>query len=192
MQVLKDEIRDRIEESARLLFLKNGFEGVSMREIAKHAGESKSDLYNYFSSKEEIFDSLVKMFYGQLEGFLDIFLGHEFDEEFGSEAFINLLSENVYKYLLGGKEDLFLVMNCSKGTKYENAKEKVAGKLSDHFRKDVLHPVDSEDYYIMNVIATNLIDGVLNISLNRKDEKTIMEDLKLLMKYHVKGMSSIL
>ena len=55
MQVLKGEIRDRIEEAARLLFLKNTYEGVSMREIAKHSGESKNNLYNYFSSKEEIF-----------------------------------------------------------------------------------------------------------------------------------------
>ena len=192
MQILKDEIRGRIMESARLLFLKNGYEGVSMREIAKHAGESKSNLYNYFSSKEEIFESLVKNIFSQLEGFQDIFFGHEFNEEFGSEAFISLLSVSVYKYLLSGKEDLLLVMNCSKGTKFENAKEKVAGRLSDHFRKDITHPVDSKDYYIMNVLAVNLIEGVLNISLNRKDEKTIMEDLKLLMKYHVNGMRSIL
>lgn len=192
MQILKDEIRNRIEESARLLFLKKGFEGVSMREIAKYAGESKSNLYNYFSSKEEIFESMVKMFYSQLEGFLDIFIGHEFNEEFGSEAFINLLSESVYKYLLSGKEDLLLIMNCSKGTKYEKVKEEVTGRLADHFKKEVLKPEDSDDFYIMNVLAANLIEGVLNISLNRKDEKIIMEDLKLLMKYHVNGMRSIL
>lgn len=59
MQVLKDEIQEKILQSSLELFLQHGFEKTSIEKIAKQAYISKSNLYNYFKSKDEIFEKLT-------------------------------------------------------------------------------------------------------------------------------------
>lgn len=51
--------RAGILETANLLFLKNGVAGTTMDEIAKTAEYSKTTLYAYFKSKEDIFNHLI-------------------------------------------------------------------------------------------------------------------------------------
>lgn len=48
--------RDRVAKVAKELFLKNGIENTKIDDVAKMAGMSKSTLYVYFKSKEEIQD----------------------------------------------------------------------------------------------------------------------------------------
>ena len=57
----KVEIRKQeIVEAALELFRKNGYENVSLNSIAAQAGFAKSNVYRYFSSREEIFLILFK------------------------------------------------------------------------------------------------------------------------------------
>ena len=58
MQVLKDEIQEKILQSSLELFLQHGFEKTSIEKIAKQAHISKSNLYNYFKSK---FDGIINV-----------------------------------------------------------------------------------------------------------------------------------
>ncbi len=48
------EMRDRIRNVALALFNKRGFDEVSMASIAREAGCSVGNIYNYFKSKEEL------------------------------------------------------------------------------------------------------------------------------------------
>jgi AcrR family transcriptional regulator len=54
-----EEKKGRIEAAAKLLFIKQGFHGTSMREIAARAGVSLGNLYNYYRTKEELFESII-------------------------------------------------------------------------------------------------------------------------------------
>ena len=47
--------REIIIEKAMSLFFENGYEGVSMQDIAWEVGITKGSLYHHFSGKEEIF-----------------------------------------------------------------------------------------------------------------------------------------
>lgn len=60
MQTPKEEIRNSLLESAGKLFLRKGFLKTSMREIARDAGVGLANIYNYFSSKDEIFRTVVQ------------------------------------------------------------------------------------------------------------------------------------
>lgn len=51
--------RSQVIEAAKVLFLEKGVEATTMDEIAKGAGYSKSTVYVYFASKEEIYDHIV-------------------------------------------------------------------------------------------------------------------------------------
>lgn len=57
---LDREKRDRIINAAMREFSANGFKKASTNEIAKNAGISKSLLFYYFSSKQELFEFLFR------------------------------------------------------------------------------------------------------------------------------------
>lgn len=52
----KNVKRNEMLDSARILFKENGFHKTKMEDIALRAGVGKGTLYEYFSSKQEIFD----------------------------------------------------------------------------------------------------------------------------------------
>lgn len=54
----KNERKDAIHIAAYDLFKEQGYEKVSFNNIAKQAGFTKSNMYRYFSSKEDIFLSV--------------------------------------------------------------------------------------------------------------------------------------
>lgn len=118
MQKLKNSIRINIQASAKYLFLENGYEKTSMKKIAAHAGFSKSNLYNYFKSKEHLYDILTHAIRNNSSNMLSIFNNHEFDAPFGSENFFHLLSSEIYNYLLSYRDDFLLIMNSSATTAY--------------------------------------------------------------------------
>ncbi len=68
----KDIKRNEILDSARMLFKENGFHKTKMEDIALRAGVGKGTLYEYFKSKQEIFDETcvdyVKSIYEFVEG----------------------------------------------------------------------------------------------------------------------------
>lgn len=60
MRVKTEERRQTIVETAKQLFFQQGYEATSMATIAKHVGGSKATLYNYFSSKEDVFEAVME------------------------------------------------------------------------------------------------------------------------------------
>ncbi len=51
--------RLQIEDAAIELFMKNGYHGTSMRQIAEQAGLALGGIYNHFKSKDEIFEAII-------------------------------------------------------------------------------------------------------------------------------------
>lgn len=60
MQIPKEEIEQRILSIAQREFANKGFLQTSLRTIAGKAGISTSNIYRYFSSKDDLFISVVK------------------------------------------------------------------------------------------------------------------------------------
>jgi AcrR family transcriptional regulator len=61
MQVLKDEVRTRIQQSALKVFAERGFEGATMAQIASAADIATANLYRYYPGKQELFDAVVPL-----------------------------------------------------------------------------------------------------------------------------------
>ena len=55
----------QIMDGARTVFLSAGFDGASMNDIARAAGVSKGTLYAYFTSKDELFEAIIRAEYAQ-------------------------------------------------------------------------------------------------------------------------------
>jgi AcrR family transcriptional regulator len=57
----------KIEDAALRVFTRLGFHGTSVRDIAKESGVSIGNLYNYYRTKEEIFESIIARYETHME-----------------------------------------------------------------------------------------------------------------------------
>ncbi len=58
-QVLKREVRDRIEIAALQAFAERGYVAATMTDIARRAGVVPANVYRYYKSKEALFDAVA-------------------------------------------------------------------------------------------------------------------------------------
>jgi AcrR family transcriptional regulator len=66
----RDEIREKILDAARDLFVECGFDGVTMRKVAERIEYSPTTIYLHFADKETLFRELCRADFAQLsEGF---------------------------------------------------------------------------------------------------------------------------
>ena len=77
-QTLKDEVKERIVESAKREFLTNGYEKSSVRSIAIRSHMTVGNLYRYFNSKEDLLRYIVSDTYGQLNEVVSKITNNEF------------------------------------------------------------------------------------------------------------------
>ncbi|WP_414058446.1 TetR/AcrR family transcriptional regulator [Rouxiella chamberiensis] len=62
MRTLTEARRQAIIDTATELFQEMGYERTSMNEVARRMGGSKATLYNYFASKEALFEKVVRTY----------------------------------------------------------------------------------------------------------------------------------
>ena len=60
IQVKKEEVKESIQLAAKSVFLEQGYQKATLRGIAEAAGVTKGNIYIYFKSKDELFNSLVE------------------------------------------------------------------------------------------------------------------------------------
>ncbi len=63
----KEAKRRKIQEAALHVFANKGLAEAKVAEIAKEAGIGKGTIYEYYRSKEEIFDSVIQFFMESIE-----------------------------------------------------------------------------------------------------------------------------
>ncbi|MCK5736052.1 MAG: TetR/AcrR family transcriptional regulator [Spirochaetaceae bacterium] len=171
MQVLKDEVRQRIIKSARREFKKRGFEKASMRSIASSANMTVGNLYRYYKNKEDLYGAIIGNLFDEIKT-----LKSHMPEE--PEARLNYLLEGFKELQKDHRSEWLTLFGGSVGTKYQKVADDLHGILRDTL-KDVLKknnrrpeiavPVASAIIYGLNTIlrsekgkTDNLADDFLN------------------------------
>ncbi len=106
MRAKSEKRREIILKAATKLFLKYGYERMSMTELHQHIGYSKATLYNYFASKQELFvesmGNLAKQHTEELQQISSTFTDENIDiwltlERFGFSLVKMHLRSNIVK-----------------------------------------------------------------------------------------------
>jgi AcrR family transcriptional regulator len=150
MQVLKPEIRQKILNVSEKIFFEKSFQEASTREIAKKSGISVSNLYKYFKNKESLFYEVTSIFYNSFKNGLNNFFKHR-DENFNRNR-VELISEKLGEIIKKDRIKFVIVMEKSKGTKYEN----FMNELIDIFEKHLVNGINKEklnNSFILHIIA---------------------------------------
>ncbi len=84
-------LREQILSSAALLFIEQGYHGLSMRQIAESVGVTKAALYYHFKDKEALFLAILEEYLEKLEALI---VAIQEDENSYTEK-INLLVKRI-------------------------------------------------------------------------------------------------
>lgn len=123
MQISKEHIRKNILQTAQSLFYTKGYAKVPMREIASKSHVSLSNIYNYYDSKEKIFQEIVQPAIDDFNRILDEHHGRsgtDIMEMFSDDYLQNLIKE--YLSLNKHRDRLFLLLFRAQGTSLEKFK----------------------------------------------------------------------
>jgi AcrR family transcriptional regulator len=89
--------RERLLESAKILFSQKGYYATSVEDIVESAGFSKGTFYFYFKSKEELFKSLVEEMHLNIVKRLESFLERDLPLEDALIEYAKVFLEDIYQ-----------------------------------------------------------------------------------------------
>jgi len=140
MQVKKEEMRNALILSAHQAFLEKGFEKASLRQIVKGAGTTIGNFYNYFDSKEMLFEAIVLTDYELL---LHLIRSHEGKgDDLGLDFLWHEPNPAIWRKVLGKAivemlpefdRGIVLIFNASEGTRFEGVKQMLVDYMKQHF-----------------------------------------------------------
>lgn len=191
MQVLKDEIQEGILRASQTLFLQYGYEKTTIEKIARQAKISKSNLYHYFKSKDEIFDRLTDTAAHEFRKVIEYFASNQFEPSFNAPGFAEMMADELFRFVSENREGLLLLVFCAQGTKYETLKNELIDRIANKFKEDyrIYFP---EDDNIAWIITQNLFDGITNLTMRSHADERLRQDLLRFIRYHSKGFAALI
>src|SRR5262245_22484118 len=135
-----EEKKHVIESAAKSLFIRQGFHATSMRDIAREAKVSLGNLYNYYTTKEDLFGSIISH-YVRVINRRQREMFHQSDSPLEPE---NLLAfAHAVKDLVNGHRDFWLLMyidvlefqNQHFRRLFEGLTEHMRRRFHEHFEK---------------------------------------------------------
>ena len=197
MQILKDDVKNNIIEAAVKEFYLLGYEKASMRTIAKAAGISVSNTYNYYKSKEQLFESIIEPVFQQVKAILKSSL-EKSTGQISQGDNVSAVIDDIAGMLLQmddrQRQLLIILVEKSGGTRYEKSREEMVNLLRMHFAEVVRKSsqatqIEESQGYILQIIAANYVDGLLKILTDYRSREWAEENLKTLLTYHLNGIS---
>jgi AcrR family transcriptional regulator len=126
------EKRSVIATAAKDLFIKQGFHATSMRDISRRAEVSLGNLYNYFETKEAIFESIINGYLTVIDAKLKKILD-EIDEPLEPESLRHL--GQMAGELVNEHSDFWLLMYIDVLEFRNRHFRKMFDGLADNFRR---------------------------------------------------------
>jgi TetR/AcrR family transcriptional regulator, fatty acid metabolism regulator protein len=177
-----EDTRDRIVQSAKLLFAENGFLKTTVVDICRQVGLSEAALYEYFKGKEDLLLAIPDLWVTQLLADLE-------DQMFGIKGAFNKLRKYIwwmYRRIEESPLDakivyLFLKTNASfmKTPVYTNVRTLYhylidifeEGKQSGEMRPDL-------DPFVARTIVVGTIDHVVTVWLLKNMSVPLFEKME--------------
>lgn len=189
MQVLKEEIRKRIQQVATTEFLRYGYQEVTMRDIAQKSAISVGNLYNYYESKEDLFYFLTGTAYLYLKQLLREVSEHGEESGVANTEFTESMMRKIAQLLKKHRIGFLLMTDKAQGTKHHDLKDKVIAVLLRHFEQELVDKNNSDVSMIMRIAAKNLIDGLIEIARNYRNDEWVDINIERIIDYHLHGIS---
>ena len=182
MQTKKEEIRNRILAVSERSFIKNGYSDTSLNMIAGACSISKSNIYRYFRSKEEIYETIVGPARQSIMKLIRRFGSKEYAGNY-TEDKINEVSDVLAKVMSEYRSSILIMLKS--GEKKEQ--EAIRAAMSDFFVAGC--PLRDKEF--KKQVASLMMTAYIDILLNCREEDEMRHRLWMLHSYHYLGLTGI-
>lgn len=172
MQYLKDEVRNSIADKALKEFLEKGYEGASIRSIAKKSNTSVGNIYKYFTSKEDLYENLIGSVYKRLIDYIKKFDDVQLNEN--AQAIFYELMEKIMEVFNENSTEISILLNQSKGSKYENCKSIFVDFITKIVTESMKYELSLKgkrlgDNFTIYLVSYSLVESIAIIVKERQD-----------------------
>lgn len=197
-QIKKEEIKNQILNAALYLFAKIGYKETSISDIAKMAKISVGNVYCYYKSKIEIFKEVVPEEFITLTRDMIIKNMHTGKANTISEQLDNATYQKnlevFMKELLAHRLQILAFYKCKEEKIYTLAKKEwlacIVQSCLDGF---VSNPKGKEEKRgIISFLYRGFLSSGIELLASDDNEQMIVDKFKLLIRYHVSGIASVL
>lgn len=174
MQWLKEDVKNRILQSALKEFSQKGFIDASMRRIAHSAGVALGNVYRYFKSKDELFNSIMEPAFNECSVLLDKVPKPRFTDGINYTLPVTEVVDMFMKVYDTYKMEFLTMVNKSKGTRFENVKEDFVRLIESRIKSEMVPQlkeknIEIRDEFIIYILSSNTIEGIILI-INKYDD----------------------
>lgn len=192
MQIQKPEIKEAVVSASYEQFKEKGFKKSSMRVIARIAGVTTSNIYNYFESKAEIYYYLFGPVYDRLIEIIDkkeaLFFSKKYSKSV-KEDFIN----EITSFIKDESERFSILLKGSSGTKYADIKANIAEiveKTVSSYMKELSSKPASK--LAAKILAVMYAEGLIEIlSKHTKPAKELSKHIDTFLTLVMEGSKGI-
>ena len=182
MQVKKDDIQNKILTSAEKLFIKRGYENTSLKLIAEKSYISKSNIYRYYKSKDEIYETLTGAARAEIIKTSRHFFTSDFIEKNTPDK-CDEISAYLAKLLCDHRSGILIMLRSSSGKDMKLLESLITQRFVEAC------PLEDED--VKKLVSKLLIFGLTEILSAHSDEESIAKELNALMYYHYLGLNGV-
>lgn len=184
MQVQKDHIRNNILESALEEFSSKGFRNATMSSIANCCKISKSNLYRYFTSKEDICHELLRLPSLEIRNTLRVLTGTKLLVYSNDEIALKM-TEALYPVMLKFRKEILIILSSDAPEEGVILKEMVEQELMKNF-----NAFDSQrtPEGFAEALVKMLLAGIESILMSHISDENMKEQINSLLRYHVRGV----
>ncbi|NVK18495.1 MAG: TetR/AcrR family transcriptional regulator [Methylocystaceae bacterium] len=200
VQILKEEVRERILQSAERLFVLLGYQKATMNAIADDANMAVGNIYKYFPSKQKLFHAIIDdEFVSQLRS-LTLERVKSLNDPSQIEQIKSIDETNTGKLLdfwITNRNKTIILLARSKGSKYEEfAKEYVQLMIDfSNAQLPVMRPNLTNTEMFQFVFKNRIEDTVRDIVLILEKYETDAEIKRAFAtswSYHYAGIQGLI
>lgn len=172
MQYLKDEMRSKITEKALMEFQEKDYSGASIRNIAKNSGTSPGNIYKYFKSKDDLYETLIGSVYFKIMDCMGQFSKVELNEK--AETVFYELMGNIMLLIEESSLELSILLNKSAGSRYENCKSTFICLITEIVSGMISYELASKgkklkDGFIIYLLSNSMVESISIILMKKED-----------------------
>lgn len=198
MSTKSDRTRENILNTAKIHFLKDGYNGASLRNIVKDAGLTTGAFYKYYSTKKDLFDDLIDPYVEHIYQIYDYILANfetlSANNQTSSMSQASTTSINqMIDYIYDHYDNFRLLFKCGDTGKYEDViHNMVSREIKSTFTymetmRNVGIEIPELDESFMHMIYTGFFSSIFQIIEHDMDKETAKRNISLLKNFQTGG-----
>ena len=203
MSVKADNTREKILNTAKEHFLKDGLDGASLRNIVKDAGLTTGAFYKYFPTKESLFDALTDPYVEHIYQIYDNVLA-DFEVLSAEEQTDHMTAvsedgiDRIVDYVYDNYDSFRLLLKCGDSGKYADFIHNMVDReiqstrnYMETLRKAGLD-IPAVDNALLHMVSTGFFSSVFQIIEHDIDKKTAKNNISQLKEFQTGGWERLL